>query len=123
MKIQAQTKAKPKSEEAPNGVPARGPVSVEYDIPVGVDGLRKAFGDEVVDSAARGAIVISLQAYMRRLLEKGKNASEIQAEVKGWKPDARTIVKQSAFERATGAVEKLSPEERKALIAKLQALK
>lgn len=110
MKVQAKTKAKPT------------PVSVDYEIPDGVDALRKAFGDEVVASAAKGAIVISLQAYMRRLIEKGKTAAEIQTEVKAWKPDTRSIVKQSAFEKATSQLDKLSAQERADLLKKLQAL-
>ncbi len=110
MKVSAKTKDKQ-------------PVTIEYDLPEHLEGLRKHFGDEVVNAAAKGAIVISLQAYIRRLIEKGKNHAEIQAECKVWKPDTRTVVKQTAFEKATGAVTKLSPEERKQLLAQLQAMK
>lgn len=106
MKVSAKTKAKPN------------PVTVEVNIPEGTDNLVKAYGTEVVGSAAQGAIIISLQAFMRRLIEKGKNAIEIQAEAAKWKPDVRTIVKQSALEKATAGLDKLSDEERKALFAK-----
>lgn len=107
MQVQAKTKEHPTA------------VSVEYTIPETCAELIKAFGEDVVGSAAKGAIVISLQAFMRRLIEKGKDQATIQGEVKAWRPDARTIIKQSAFERASGAIDKLTPEERKALIAKL----
>jgi hypothetical protein len=107
MKVSAKTKDKPT------------PVSVEYEVPDTVAALTAAFGEDVVASAAKGAIVISLQAFMRRHIDKGSDEATIQNEVKGWKPDSRTIIKQSAFERASGAIEKLTPEERKALIAKL----
>lgn len=106
MKVSAKTKAKPN------------PVTVEVNIPEGTDNLVKAYGTEVVGSAAQGAIIISLQAFMRRLIEKGKNQVEIQAEASKWKPDVRTIVKQTALERATAGLDKLSDEERKALFAK-----
>ena len=79
----------------------------------------KAFGEDVVASAAKGAIVISLQAFIRRHIDKGSDSATIQTAVAQWKPDSRTIIKQTAFERASGAIDKLTPEERKALIAKL----
>jgi len=110
MKISAKTKSKPT------------PVTVEYDIPADLEGKRKAFGDEVINASAGGAIVISLQAFMRRLITKDKKPAEIQTEVSKWKPDARTVVKQTALEKASSALDKLSPEERKALMEKLRAL-
>jgi len=42
--------------------------------------------------------------------------------VAAWKPDVRSIVKQSAFEKAASSLDKLSPEERKQLLAKLRAM-
>ena len=111
MKISAKTKDKPQ------------PVTVEYNIPEKLADLAKAFGDDIVATAARGAIVISLQAFIRRHIDKGTNPADIQKEVAAWKPDVRTVTKQSAFEKAAGALEKLTPEERKALLAKLQAAK
>jgi hypothetical protein len=93
----------------------------KYHVPETVADLTKEFGEDVVASAAKGAIVISLQAFMRRHIDKGSDEATIQEAVKSWKPDSRTIIKQSAFERASGAIEKLTPEERKALIAKLSA--
>ena len=111
MKVAAKTKKHPT------------PITVEYPIPEDLDGLRKSFGDEVVKTAAKGAIIISLQAKMRGMLEKGKALPEIQAECAKWKPDVRTITKQSAFEKASSSLDKLSPEERKQLLGKLQAMK
>lgn len=98
------------------------PVTVEYDVPESLAGLSEAFGEDVIASASRGAIVISLQAFMRRLIEKEKTQEEIQAEVDTWKPDTRSVVKQSAFEKATSSIQKLSAEERSALLARLQAM-
>ena len=98
-------------------------VTVEYNVPETLPELAKVFGDDVVASAARGAIIISLQAFIRRHIEKGTKSEEIQKEVNSWKPDVRTVVKQSAFDKATSALDKLSPDERKALLARLQATK
>lgn len=111
MKVSAKTKAKPT------------PVTVEVAIPDGIDNLTKAYGPEVTGAAAKGAIVISLQAFMRRLIEKGKNQAEIQAEAAKWKPDVRTIVRQSAYEKASSSLDKLTPQERASLLKRLQELK
>lgn len=127
MKVTAQTKAKAayKDKEGKDhpAVAARGPVSVDYDIPDDIEGQRKKFGDAVVGAASKGSIVISLQAFVRRNLEKGSNAAAIQAEVAKWRPDVKTIVRQSALEKASSAVEKMSPTERAELLKKLQGMK
>lgn len=111
MKVSAKTKARPE------------PVTVEYNIPDKLVDQAKLFGEDVVATAAKGAIVISLQAFIRRHIEKGTAFAELQKEVTAWKPDVRTITKQTAFEKAASSLEKLTPEERKALLAKLQAAK
>lgn len=108
MEVNARTKEKPT------------PVKVVYNIPDNLEGFRKAFGDEVTYAAAKGAVVISLQAFMRRHIEKGAAQPAIQAEVAKWKPDVRSVVKQSAFEKVSSNIGKLSPEERKKLLAELQ---
>lgn len=95
---------------------------VIYDIPEDLAGLQKRFGDAVVAAHAHGSIVISLQALMRRHIgsEKGISAADLQKAVDAWKPDARSAgPKQSAFEKVSTNIDKLSPEERKALLAKL----
>ena len=111
MKISAKTKAKPT------------PVVVDYPLPEKLPELVKAYGEEVVASAAKGALVISAQAYMRRMIEKGKTPAEIQGEISKWKPDVRQVVKMSALEKATTSIDKLSPQERAELLKKLQAAK
>lgn len=111
IEVSAKTKEKPT------------PVKVSYDLPDTLGGLQKAYGDEVVAAAAKGAIVISLQAFMRRHIDKGTPVAEIQKAVSAWRPDVRTIVRQSAFEKATSSLKQLTPEERKKLLAELQAIK
>jgi len=117
------TKGKDGKDVAVAATPARGPVEAEVNIPDGTDALVKAFGTEVVGSAAKGAIVIAAQAYMRRLLDKGSSPADIQKAMSAWRPDVRTITAQTAFEKASGALDKLSAEERKTLLSKLQAMK
>lgn len=95
---------------------------VNYDVPEKLEDLRKRFGDEVVAAHCHGSVVISLQAFMRRKIEKGTAPADLQKEVSAWKPDVRTAgPKQSAFEKVSSNLDKLSPEERKALLAKLTA--
>ena len=93
---------------------------VNFDMPTDLEGLVAKFGAESVASAASGAYVISLQALCRRHIEKSD--AEIQALVDAWNPNERApAVKQTAFERASGALSKLSPEEKAELLRKLQA--
>jgi Mg/Co/Ni transporter MgtE len=81
---------------------------------------RKVNFDMPADLDAAGAYVISLQALARRHIEKSDE--EIQQLVTDWNPNERSpAVKQSAFERASSALSKLSPEEKAALLAKLSA--
>ena len=106
-----------KTKEKPN------PVKVQCNIPATLAEKQKLFGDDVVNAAAEDSLIITVQALMRRLINKGSAVADIQAAVTAWRPDVRTVVRQSAFEKASTSLEKLTPEERKALLAKLQALK
>lgn len=93
---------------------------VNFDMPADLEALRAKFGDESVYAAATGAYVISLQALARRHIEKSDE--EIQALVDAWNPNERSpAVKQTAFEKATSALSKLSAEEKAELLAKLRA--
>lgn len=111
LKVSAKTKEKPEA------------VTVEYNLPASLGDMTEVFGEEVVTKAAQGAIIISLQAFMRRHIEKGTPLAELQKEVTAWRPDVRTVSKQSAFEKAASALDKLAPEDRKTLLARLQAAK
>src|SRR3990167_10754651 len=122
MKISAKTKEKPT------------PITVEVDIPAGLQEKIKKFGDEVINAAAEDSLIITVQALMRRQMTDVKDksgkvtraamtAAQIQAEVAKWQPSVRSLVRQSAFEKASSSLDKLSPEERKALLSKLQGMK
>lgn len=92
---------------------------VNFDMPADLDSLVAKYGAESVYSAATGAYVISLQALARRHIEKSDE--EIQAIVDAWNPNERApAVKQTAFEKASSALTKLSPEEKAELLARLR---
>ena len=107
-------------------------VDAEVNIPETLAELVSEFGESVVVSAAVDAIIISAQAQMRRLMlptrnKEGKetraaqSAEHIQAHMSQWKPDAKSVTRQSTFEKVSTGISKLTPEERKALLEKLQA--
>lgn len=100
-----------------------GETSVQFNLPATLPELVKSYSEAVVYAHAKGSIIISLQALMRRMIEAGKNQADIQKAVNEWKPDVKTVVKQSAFEKATGAIKSLSAEERAKLLKELQGLK
>ena len=97
-------------------------VTIEYDLPETLADLISKFGEKVVESAAKGSLVITVQAAMRRMIEKGKNTQEIQDAMATFTPSAREVSKASAFDKASAQIGKLSPEERRALVEKLQAM-
>ena len=108
-------------------------VSCDVNIPEDLQQLIDTFGETVVAAAAVDSIVISAQAQMRRYMTPAVNkagqvtraaqsASEIQTHMATWKPDAKSVTRQSAFEKASSTLDKLSPDERKALLEKLKAL-
>jgi len=111
----------------------REPVEVEANIPETLADKVKLFGEDVVNGAAEDALVINVQALVRRMMvpkfdKAGKKTSdassldEIKKAVAAWKPDVRTVVRQTAFEKATSSLDKLTPDERKALLASLQKM-
>lgn len=107
MEIQFKTKENPEVKK------------VQYDMPEDLAGLTAKFGEEAVASAAKGAFVISIQSLLRRHYEKSQD--ELQALANGWNPNERSpAVKQTAFERASSALGKLTPEEKAALLAQLR---
>lgn len=94
--------------------------TIQYDMPADLAALTAKFGEDAVYKAATGSFVISLQALARRHIEKSDE--EVQALANAWNPNERApAVKQSAFEKASSALSKLSPEEKRELLNKLRA--
>lgn len=99
---------------------------VQYDFGDDMAAAIEKFGEEVIWSRAKSAMVIDLQAYGRRLLEKKadpKNTEtvDIPALIAAWRPDVRSVVRQTAAEKAATAIASMSPEEKAKLLASLQA--
>ena len=111
VKISARTKAHPE------------PVEVEYDLPDGLQAKITKYGEDVVDNHCEDSMVISIQALMRRLIEKGSSHADIQKAVTEWSPSVRNVIRQTAFEKASTSLDKLTPEERRQLLQKLQSMK
>lgn len=97
-------------------------VACEVAIPSTFAELVSSYGEELVAKAAEDAIVISAQAIMRRHLAAGKSQAEIQTVMDTWKPDVKSVVRQTALEKATSAVGQMTAQERADLLAKLQAM-
>lgn len=108
-------------------------VTVEINIPETLAELTSEFGENVIAAAAIDSLVISAQAKMRSLMspvtnKKGEVTREafsdeaIAVSMQAWRPDVKQVVRQTAFEKASGALDKLSLDERKALLERLRAM-
>ena len=104
------------------------------DIPATLKAKVTKFGEDVVDASAEDSLVIAAQALARRLMvptlskdgkvtRAAKTEVEIQAVLNTWNPDVKSVVRQTAFEKASSALDRLTPEDRKKLLATLQAQK
>jgi hypothetical protein len=98
-------------------------IKVQYDFGDNLAESVKLFGEEVVHSRAKAALVIDLQALVRRMIKAGKKSDEITAAVAKWKPDTRVVVHKTAAEKVQEGVKQLTKEERLALLKQLQAIK
>jgi hypothetical protein len=105
---------------------------VSFDLPDNLAAMVTAYGEDIVYSKAKQAIVIDLQAMVRRAItpatdKDGKvtraalGGTALQAEVDKWKPDNRTTVKKSATDKAKDAIAAMTPEEKQALLASLKS--
>ncbi len=95
-------------------------VTVQYNIPETLPELVATFGEAIVAGAAVDALVIGVQAFVRRHIDKPQ--AELQGLVDGYKPGVRQpAVKQTAAEKAQSAIGQMSDEERRELLNKLKA--
>ena len=74
------------------------------------------FGEDVVINRFNAKARIDAQAEVRRLMIAGKTDEEITAEMKKWKPSL-AAPRKDAFEALKAKVGKLTPEQRRALLA------
>jgi len=93
---------------------------IEYDLPGDLQSLVAKFGEASVFDNAVDSYVISIQSLCRRNIDK--TDAEITELAAAWVPGERSAtVKKNAFEVASSAIGKLSPEERASLLEKLRA--
>lgn len=117
MQISARKKDWPKEKPS---------VSIDYPMPANLDDLRAFCGDETVYHNAVDSITISIQAAMRRILDapaEKKSDEQKQKEIEAlvnYKPSTGNVTRRSPTERIEDLTSKMSPEERAALIQKLQ---
>lgn len=106
------------------------PVEVEVEIADDLEELRQQYGDDVVFSHAKRSVIIALQAYMRSLMDQGREkgqdaattANTIVEQVRGWKPSQKKAPK-TVQEKARDILSKLSPADRALLIKEFRAKK
>ena len=107
-------------------------VECEVNIPAKLTEMVKLFGEDVVTASATTGFVLDVQALERRMLfpkldKAGKvvappsTPAQIQTAVTAWKPNVRNMVRQTAAEKVFSSLDKLTPEEKKALLARLTA--
>lgn len=124
--IKAVVKPRPVSKDkAGKDIPATkgGEATAAFNMPGNLAEASKAWGEDVVFAAAEGAVTISVQALMRRMIDAGKTPAEISKAVAEYKPNVRTVVRQSAYEKATSAARSMTAEERAKLLKELQGMK
>jgi hypothetical protein len=95
--------------------------SITLEMPCAKDiaGAVKMDGEEIVYNYYVGQKKVSFQGWVRRMLKDDVPDKEITAKLKDWKPGLKKPGK-SAVEKAKDAYAKLSPEDKKALLASLQ---
>ncbi len=84
--------------------------------------LNANFTEKIVVAHAKSSITVALQSLVRGLIKSGKKPVEIQKAVNEWKPGMRTPGK-SRLEKAESLLGKLSVDERKDLLKKLQSVR
>jgi hypothetical protein len=94
---------------------------VNYTFPASLTALTEKWGEDAIFAAATANLTINLQNVLRRNFDKPE--TELQTLADSWNPNERAApVKQSPFERAQGALDKLSGDELRELANKLKAL-
>ena len=91
--------------------------SCEYDFGKTVQDSIKKFGEELVKNKLDAQLKVDIQGYIRRMLKADKSDKDIAEGLKTWQPSLKKAGK-SAGEKMDDLWGKLSPEEKKAQLAK-----
>jgi hypothetical protein len=101
-------------------------LEVEYDFGASLEEAKALFGEDVVFSNYKQAVVISLQAFVRRNLELKEDKrlpdDAIKAKVASWKPGVASVrTGENIQDKALKAFANMSPEAKAAFIQRLKA--
>ncbi len=111
--------AKTKVEQNGEQVVLEGEVT--YDFGDDLDDAVSRFGEDVVFGKFRQQAVIDLQSVIRSCLTRSMDEEATQAEIDAWKPGVKRSVTRDPKAALLAAYAKLSPEEREAIKAELEA--
>lgn len=103
-------------KEGPNNVSAQ--VSINYDFGDTPEETNAIFGDDIVYSYAKRALVIAVQGHLRGLLRSGKSADEIAELGPEWRPGAPRP-KQSPEDKMRAQWALMTADDRAALLREL----
>lgn len=98
------------------GVGAR----VQWELGETMAELENQFGADVVLSHTKRSFILSLQSYLRTLIDAGKSPEEIQKLAEDWKPGVKKHQK-TALERVREEMARMSPADRQILQKELRA--
>lgn len=93
--------------------------SVEYDFGDNLDEMVDKFGEDVVFSNAKGAMVISLQSIMRTSISKNESAADCAKKAAEWKPKT-AAPKKSKVERGLELTAGMSKDDLEAFLKSAQ---
>lgn len=97
-------------------------VVVNYDIPGSTAELVAKYGEEQTHALASRAITLAVQALVRQKAAAGASDEDCQNAVNEWVPGVRgPVTRKSPLERASAALQNMSPEDIQALLAKVKA--
>lgn len=114
------------SAKVGKGDDASAPVTVKYDFGETIDDAVEKFGEKVVLAHVHSSFTIALQGFirgkMKKQIDEGKpvDVKALQADVDKWKPGMKVPGKSKA-EKIKDDYNKMSAEERAALLRELQA--
>ncbi len=94
--------------------------SIMYNFGSSLDEARQLFGDAVVHTNFIGKAKITAQASMRRMLETGKDATEIATRMSAWKPG---VAMERVIDPVAGIMSAFPTMSEEAQIALLDKLK
>lgn len=95
-------------------------VTVDYPISETINENIGHFGEEVCADALRAALILRVQSRIRALINAEKSEEEIHAELANWKIGVATRRGLPPREKIKAQMDKLTPEDRAALLKELQ---